>query len=621
MKNPSLASVLSSATVCEFEGRPEQDIDLLLWLGGDYSRDDLRESAAQTLAVVREQFSDWHVTLLIDGPEWAVMASPLSCGRIIQLSQATSLPQALFVLALRSSKFPWVAFAWPGSHPAAEALLALRGIAGDVDLAYAENVVSIPAGVGHPVQHGRLRMFDAIPMECCVLATKSAALLPFDSSPLLQRLFWRDFVIRLSKHGRLTSLACASASRASQFWNDYPFSHPVPVDVDMAARYVHAGNDLQAFLTDTEGSGTAAGCEAWSVSTGLSSELPKIPPSSRRGWPIRVLVLGGIYESPNNELCFLRPFEKIRGQGYLTWRTKLYERCTAEDLRHNDLVIFGRPRYPGCDALMRECKSLGVGTIVMIDDNWIVLGREMERYRFLFGPGQPQMETFLECMRLADFTIVYNRMVAEDVAPYAREVVQLEPYVDPAAYAHERGEWTGGLLVGFSGSERPDTPAFPALADFARRHEDVDVLFFGPPLPPALQAIDPKRVHSASYEFNYEAYAKRISELQPDILLAPLDDCRGWGSKVPNKFLEISTLGAAGIYSRVEPYLSYVRDGETGLLVDNTDRGWSEALERLYSDGRLRSSIAARAHQVVSACFSIDQAIPRLLELFERATR
>jgi len=190
----TLESVLSNATVREFGSVPKHDIDLLFWLGGDIANRDLLSCAANTLNLLRERFTDWHVTLLIDGPEWTEIAPQFPCGREIRLDRAISLPQALFGLAIRTSKLPWVAFAWPGSNPDPSALEELRGIGDGADLAYAAGVLPTPPGVEHPVQHGRLQMFDAIPMEFCLVSTKCAQTIPFDGSPILQRLFWREFV-------------------------------------------------------------------------------------------------------------------------------------------------------------------------------------------------------------------------------------------------------------------------------------------------------------------------------------------------------------------------------------------------------------------------------------------
>lgn len=620
-KVPSLESVLSRAAIRDFDGRPKYDIDVLFWLGGDPEREDLRQTTRRTLDRIREEFENWHVSLLVDGPEWADSSVEFACGREIRLEQSIGLPQALFGWALRTSKFPWCGFAWPGSNPNANALLELRDSAAGADLVYAESLVPIPDGVSHPVEHGRLQMFDAVPMECCLVRTNAARSVAFDCSPILQRLFWRKFVIHLSREGQLASRVCTSARKSDCPWSEFPFSNAVDIDPHIAARYVHAGNDFQAFTADlphSEAKEVEAACKRWA--SGATLQTPKIG-DARGKAPLRVLVLGGIYEPPNNELVFFRIFSKLRGRGHLTWRTKLYADCRAEDLQNHDLVIFSRPRYAGCDQLMQQCKRLQIGTIVMIDDNWIALGRESERYARIFGPGQPQMETFLSCVRQADVTLVYSDLLAADLAPYAREIFKFLPFIDLELYATRRRERANGCVAGFSGSERPETPAFRALADLAKRHQDVRLIFFGPPLPQELKEIDAGRVHWVPYQFNYEKYIQSIVPLQPDILLAPLTSCRGWASKVPNKILEIPALGAAGIYSRVEPYISYVRDGETGLLVENSWEGWNDALEQLYLDAELRGKIVARSQEEIRARYSMEHAIPRLLTLFERVAK
>lgn len=619
----TLDSIQRSANVREFGGRPSKDVDLLLWLGGD--REKLAEMAERTLDTIRQQFSDWHVTLLVDGPEWANLASTLPCGRQISLPRSTSLPQALFSLALESAKLPWAAFAWPGSEPDAGVLTELRNNASDADLIYAQGVLPIPLETPHPIQHGRLQMSDSIPMERCLLATQAAARVPFDCSPVLQRFFWWEFTIRLSRHGRIASRECAAGSKARVTWRDYPFSSPAPIEPDTAARYINAGNDFQAFfndLADLESDALLRACEQWHRQVGLT--MPAANRVVRRGdpWPIRVLVLGGIFEPHHNELCFYRCFEKLRGSGYLTWRPMLYEQCPIEDLQHYNLVIFTRPRYPGCSTWMDECQKHAVGTLVMIDDNWITIARERPRYEFLFGTGKPALETFLYCLRQADHTVVYNPILAEDIAPFAGKVTKLSPYIDPSAFACDDRRKRGAILAGYSGSPRPETPAFQALAHFAERHPDVELLCFGPlQMPPELLSVDPSRICSAPFQVSYEGYAKRIGRLNPDILIAPLDDCRTAASKAPNKFLEISIVGAAGVYSRVAPYTRYVRDGETGLLVDNQEQCWTEALERLYCDRGLLAAIAAAARKEVLENYTLDQATPALLRLLADVAR
>jgi hypothetical protein len=96
----SIDAILGAATALEFDGSPSHDVDLLLWLGGDSGDAHLRNQAERTIDLVRRQFSDWYVTLLVDGPAWEGLTPPLACGRRVCLPRSTNLPQALFLLGL-----------------------------------------------------------------------------------------------------------------------------------------------------------------------------------------------------------------------------------------------------------------------------------------------------------------------------------------------------------------------------------------------------------------------------------------------------------------------------------------------------------------------------------------
>ncbi len=100
--------------------------------------------------------------------------------------------------------------------------------------------------------------------------------------------------------------------------------------------------------------------------------------------------------------------------------------------------------------------------------------------------------------------------------------------------------------------------------------------------------------------------------LRPDILLAPLDRSHTSRSKCPNKYLEYSVAGAAGIYSDTPPYSEVVADGQTGLLLGGDDEAaWTAALERLAGDATLRQSLAAAAYRDVLARFETGVVAPQ----------
>lgn len=65
--------------------------------------------------------------------------------------------------------------------------------------------------------------------------------------------------------------------------------------------------------------------------------------------------------------------------------------------------------------------------------------------------------------------------------------------------------------------------------------------------------------------------------------------------KYANHFFEYSRAGIPGIYSNVEPYAGFIKDGKNGILCENTADGWIHAFERMMNvDTRRRISREAQ---------------------------
>jgi len=79
--------------------------------------------------------------------------------------------------------------------------------------------------------------------------------------------------------------------------------------------------------------------------------------------------------------------------------------------------------------------------------------------------------------------------------------------------------------------------------------------------------------------------------------LAPLLPHAFNAARGHTKYFDFVRCGAAGIFSNVEPYASFVKHEEDGLLVDNEPAAWVKAIERLAGDAELRARIAATARE------------------------
>lgn len=125
--------------------------------------------------------------------------------------------------------------------------------------------------------------------------------------------------------------------------------------------------------------------------------------------------------------------------------------------------------------------------------------------------------------------------------------------------------------------------------------------------------------------YTYEAGARGYKweteifpALQFDISVGPLVDNVFNLSKSDIKWQETARMGAAFVGSNVRPYAETVRNGVDGLIVENTEEAWYEALEKLVLDADYRKKIAKNAEERVNKDFALETHWQPLKEAIER---
>jgi len=78
-------------------------------------------------------------------------------------------------------------------------------------------------------------------------------------------------------------------------------------------------------------------------------------------------------------------------------------------------------------------------------------------------------------------------------------------------------------------------------------------------------------------------------------------------------------LGVAAVYSKVTPYKEIIRDGENGLLTENTAKSWESALRRLLENPTLRASLRNQARREVQEHYSQEAVCKKWKALFKTA--
>ena len=407
----------------------------------------------------------------------------------------------------------------------------------------------------------------------------------FDENPILQTEIERWYALAVTARSHMVEIG-HDTMRVRRL-SEYPFSNHARIPEDLAIRYATYCQGIaarrrthqecaQSFANDLND----ADKKNYHRLTGITAH------EKLNRQPYKILIIGGYWEYHHNQICFFNYLERLYGSGFGTYRTVLEYTMPPNLALEYDLVIFTRCRSKQALDIMRFCNKRHIPTIYMIDDNWISIAKDHPKEGAVFTPGNENYDNFLESLGLCKATWLYNETLREDVLPYTRCVKKFKISVDPSMFCVKKPRIRSDelLYIGFSGSLRYDDTAFRALARYARRHLNVRVILIGilsVEQEQLFKGLDTIRIGFASYS----EYSKVIASLQPDLLIAPLQDTRTAHSKCYNKYIESGVIGSVCIYSKVAPYTDVVKDGVNGYFVeDETEEGWYRKLQQVLSD-------------------------------------
>jgi RimJ/RimL family protein N-acetyltransferase/glycosyltransferase involved in cell wall biosynthesis len=606
---------------------------------GRYER--VEEGIFQRLAEMEPLGREFEFVFVFDGPFWKTLCLVQNLSERfpqaarVEIDHQTDLPAVLFNAGIRASRGPAVAFAlanqpWIAANYQRLAAAVRGGGPGQAFYLSAAEMrrrfSSLPTA---GLLHGWQQYGPLLPLTAVAAPQSSQA---FDESPLLQTACDWDWLLRLSRDAQVQHAGELIGTASSVPLRHYPFCRDFRPSDDLQHRYVVRNKQpaqglredaappwpQASFLSDLKaddaaylqrraaafdslrgpGAGAAgdvsrpAPCPITPATKLLDTNPRKRGPlACASGWyddlacrGHKIAITGGQWEHHHNRLGFFHYLDHLQGSGFASYKVLLDRSVTRSDLAGNDLVVLTRARCDRVRFIVDQCAALGIPTLYMIDDNWLTFAADYPKYYAnLFSPGRPDYENFLYALRHATAVLTYSPILAEDIAPYARRVLRLPVSVPLAEFESvPRPPHPDHFVVGFAGSLRHEDAAFAAMAAVARKRRDVRLLLFGDLAPEQERMFDglaPVRLPLDSYD----GYIRQIRQAAPDILVAPLGNKRMEQSKCPNKYLETTAAGAAGVYSGVPPYVWHVEHGRNGILVQDSDSEaqWGGAIEGL----------------------------------------
>lgn len=135
----------------------------------------------------------------------------------------------------------------------------------------------------------------------------------------------------------------------------------------------------------------------------------------------------------------------------------------------------------------------------------------------------------------------------------------------------------------------------PIIAAVQSRNPDTQFEVFGDHTVNKLYRDMPRA--SILHPMSWANYLSYTASVRRDIALAPLLPGPFNAGRGPTKFFDFARMGAVGIYSNVEPYRGFIRDGVDGLLLENDPDLWVRTMTILAGDEPLRRRMAEAARQ------------------------
>ena len=509
--------------------------------------------------------------------------------KTIPLENKTSIPAALFNVGAEEAIGEYLTFLWPGCMAISEKLNAELE-----HLSYGKSeegifYISRPelSGIDENMLMTLLKNKNVLSPNDLLIQKKLFLCEKMSESPVLQRDFLRDFLVRMTGRAPFISIGMME-EKVSDLMN-YPLSHINKYPQRFINQYI-----LRECMNSVK-------------QTDQQIELDLIcdqPVEERTYWlehlkmdgvgkpamnkrPIKIVLAISRWGQHHARICFYNYLSRLNGSGFCSYCEYFEDDVQNEDLSGADLVILVRCNGNNVRNIMDYCEKEHIQTLYMLDDNWISLHKDWPEAAGGVSPGMPLYENFIEGVSRSSCVLVYSDLVAEDLAPYAKHIIQFGISVDEQLYAQysSRKRRDDEIIIGYAGSMRQlNDYAFTALTNVAKKDRRVRLLHYG------IMTDKQKRIYAGIPVISmgfvpYSLYVESFKKIGPDLIIAPLDNSRLSRSKCCNKYIESAIVGAAGLYSNVKPYVDEIVDGKNGFFVTYEDqKGWEDSLKGIMQD-------------------------------------
>lgn len=327
-------------------------------------------------------------------------------------------------------------------------------------------------------------------------------------------------------------------------------------------------------------------------------------------------IAGNNRQSMSVRVRLLEPFLYLEAEGKIAI-TELDESIICEDdIAKVDVVAMSRSYSPDAVKTMEIARFLSKPILYDVDDDMFVLPKWT-----MLGTGE--FEKHKRQLVLANHVVVPHALLAERLegirAPIT--IIPTGTVINDANIKNHKPKnkiiYTNLMDIKL---ESGRTDFLKAISDFMFQHPDLvmDVFSDTP-----LEICSIPNVKYCGF-LEYAEYKKKIAKEGYLFAVCPLSGNEDISSllhnecKSPIKYIDYSASKIPGIYSNSPAYQRSIKQGENGLLTENTYSGWLEGLKLIYENTKLREHITKEAFSDVSKKYDMKIVAKQWLDVIQQ---
>ena len=328
----------------------------------------------------------------------------------------------------------------------------------------------------------------------------------------------------------------------------------------------------------------------------------------------KIICLVPTLDSSLFELRLLRPLKLCAKLFNWDIAFRLISDCTGEVIEGGDVFIVQRDANQFVVEVIQLINRMGKPIIFEIDDLLTEIPSFLSHHQILIDNRHYLQQALRESTAISTTT----KRLSQALQKYNKNVNVVPNCVKCngngiAGHADVDSEDVS-LIVASSDKVLVDMVIEPILR--AQKELGVKVVTVGPI---SLEFIKAGVVVEQHEIMPYEDFLELIQSVSNLVGIIPLDDSIFSSCKSPIKYFDYSLAGVPTLASNVLPYLDFIEHENTGILVDNNNDAWFDAIKGVSLSSKKRKHLSLSARDYVIKGYPLERCAELWNDIIEGA--